>query len=217
MTWGLDAETERTFRQPIRHKMGNRRAITTLWQDIFTPQAWRKPARDAKPTGDWRLGRLAAQVPIWIATPGAISFCSATPAGGTSTGKMPACTWCSKVFRGCIRLRRNICLLRLAAAVAAADRDADAAGWMPRNTIARRMQIAEDTVGDHLKAIYAHFRVSSASELAALFWRVQCHQSPDSGIERQVSQIHTGCHSHYTVISRGRLLCFRRAFRNACP
>lgn len=42
---------------------------------------------------------------------------------------------------------------------------------LPRKTIAARMQIAEDTVGDHIKAIYSHFSVSSATELAVLFLR----------------------------------------------
>jgi DNA-binding CsgD family transcriptional regulator len=42
---------------------------------------------------------------------------------------------------------------------------------LARKTIAVRLSITEDTVGDHLKSIYAHFGVGSASQLAALFLR----------------------------------------------
>ncbi len=41
-------------------------------------------------------------------------------------------------------------------------------GW-PRKVISQRLGITEDTVGDHLKAIYTHFNVRSSIELAALF------------------------------------------------
>lgn len=41
----------------------------------------------------------------------------------------------------------------------------------PRKAIAAQLGIGEDTVGDHLKAIYRHFRVNSATELAAVFLR----------------------------------------------
>ena len=40
---------------------------------------------------------------------------------------------------------------------------------LPRKAIARQLGIKLDTVGDHLKAIYKHFGVSSSTELAALF------------------------------------------------
>lgn len=44
---------------------------------------------------------------------------------------------------------------------------------LPRKTIARRLGISEDTVGEHLTAIFACFEVSSALELAAIFLRNQ--------------------------------------------
>ncbi len=40
---------------------------------------------------------------------------------------------------------------------------------IPRKLIASKLRIAEDTVGDHLKSIYRHFKVTSATELAAIF------------------------------------------------
>ena len=42
---------------------------------------------------------------------------------------------------------------------------------LTRKTIAEQLGITEHTVGDHIKAIYNHFRVRSATELAALFLR----------------------------------------------
>ena len=41
----------------------------------------------------------------------------------------------------------------------------------PRKRIAQDLAITEDTVGDHLKSIYQHFKVNSSNELAALFLR----------------------------------------------
>ena len=40
-----------------------------------------------------------------------------------------------------------------------------------RKRIASLLKISEDTVGDHIKAIYAQFGVGSSTELAALFLR----------------------------------------------
>jgi DNA-binding CsgD family transcriptional regulator len=40
-----------------------------------------------------------------------------------------------------------------------------------RKAIASRLEIAEETVGDHLKSVYRHFKVKSAQELAAVFLR----------------------------------------------
>ena len=42
---------------------------------------------------------------------------------------------------------------------------------MSRKSIAHHLGITEDTVGDHIKAIFRHFEVSSATALAALFLR----------------------------------------------
>lgn len=42
---------------------------------------------------------------------------------------------------------------------------------LSRRAIAEKLNISEDTVGDHIKAIYERFRVNSATELAALFLR----------------------------------------------
>ncbi|MDB5388887.1 MAG: transcriptional regulator, LuxR family [Planctomycetaceae bacterium] len=44
---------------------------------------------------------------------------------------------------------------------------------LSRKKIASLLGIVEDTVGDHIKAIYNHFNVSSATELAALFLRAK--------------------------------------------
>ena len=40
MTWGMDAETDRTFRQPIRAQMGKAHSATTLRADIFSTEEW---------------------------------------------------------------------------------------------------------------------------------------------------------------------------------
>lgn len=42
---------------------------------------------------------------------------------------------------------------------------------IPRKSIAGALGISEDTVGDHIKAIYSQFKVKSAIELAAWFLR----------------------------------------------
>jgi DNA-binding CsgD family transcriptional regulator len=42
---------------------------------------------------------------------------------------------------------------------------------LSRKQIATRLEIGTDTVGDHIKKIYEHFKVNSAGELAALFLR----------------------------------------------
>lgn len=44
---------------------------------------------------------------------------------------------------------------------------------LPRKVIARRLGISEDTVGEHVSAIFESFNVSSAMELASLFLRNQ--------------------------------------------
>ncbi len=44
---------------------------------------------------------------------------------------------------------------------------------MSRKQIASELNITEDTVGDHIKSIYAQFCVGGASQLAALFLRNQ--------------------------------------------
>ncbi len=41
----------------------------------------------------------------------------------------------------------------------------------PRKVIAHHLGLSEDTIGDHIKAIYIHLQVRSAVELAALFLR----------------------------------------------
>jgi DNA-binding NarL/FixJ family response regulator len=40
-----------------------------------------------------------------------------------------------------------------------------------RKQIAQDLAISEDTVNDHVKLIYQHFKIGSATELAALFLR----------------------------------------------
>ena len=42
---------------------------------------------------------------------------------------------------------------------------------LSRKMIAKSLSLSEDTIGDHIKAIYTHFQVSSATELAAMFLR----------------------------------------------
>tara|TARA_R110002073_G_scaffold333393_2_gene520884 strand:- start:4605 stop:5378 length:774 start_codon:yes stop_codon:yes gene_type:complete len=44
---------------------------------------------------------------------------------------------------------------------------------LPRKQIAQQLSITEDTVGNHVKAIFSYFQVESSMELAALFLRSQ--------------------------------------------
>lgn len=174
MVWGFDPETDRTFRQPIREQMGDRRAISTLWQDIFTRAQW--AARPAMRTqlaiggwGSWLHSVRYSDRDTWsnffLLRDDGLGDFSAADAALTHL-VLESVPWLHSTaeeylppesFAGLTARQRTVMLMLL--------------DGMPRKTIARRMQITEDTVGDHLKAIYAHFQVSSASELAAQFLR----------------------------------------------
>lgn len=174
MQWGMSPETDRTFRQPIRQQMGDRRSITTLWPDIFTPEQW-----DAMPFmrsqllqggwSSWLHSVRYSEVDTWS------SLFLLRRAGQTEFGPsesaaaelvLSAVPWMHssaeetvsvEVLKGLTPRQKLVMLMLL--------------DGLARKAIAQRLKITEDTVGDHIKVIYAHFGVASVGELAALFLR----------------------------------------------
>jgi DNA-binding CsgD family transcriptional regulator len=174
MEWGFDAEQDRSFRPRILAQMGSRRAATSLWRDLYTPAEW-----DAVPLmrrqlikGGWsswlnsvrysdrdtwssffllrRQGKPEfdssdAMVVHWLL--GGVPWLQST-----AEETLPP-----EAFVGLTPRQRTVMLMLL---------DGQA-----RKTIARRLDITELTVGDHIKSIYAHFGVNSSGELAAHFLR----------------------------------------------
>lgn len=174
MQWGGAAETDRTFRPRVRAQMGTARSVTTLWQDIFTAEEW-----DAMP--DMRRQLLEGNWSSWLHSVrysdrdtwsnffllrnrGKDEF---SPADAELVDLvLAAIPWLHSTaeevlpptaFEGLTPRQRTVMLMLL--------------DGMARKVIASRMGISEDTVGDHIKSIYAHFGVGSVGELAAQFLR----------------------------------------------
>jgi DNA-binding CsgD family transcriptional regulator len=174
MAWGLDAETDRTFRARVRAQMGDGHAATTIWQDIFPPEEWAAgpSMRGHLAIGGWSSWLHSVRYTdrdTWcnfflLRNGGRPEFSQAEAAvvdlvlGGvpwlhsTAEEYLP-----TETFVGLTPRQRTVMLMLL--------------DGLARKTIATRLGITEDTVGDHLKSIYAHFGVGSSGELAALFLR----------------------------------------------
>lgn len=172
--WGLNGETDRTFRQPIRQQMGTSLSATTLWQDIFTPAEWEAQPymRTQLAAGGWSSWlhsvRYSSQE-TWS------NFFLLRNAGHGEFGKTEAMivetvlagvpwlhstaeeTLPPEAYQGLTPRQKMVLLMLL--------------DGLPRKAIAYRLGITEDTVGDHVKSVYAHFAVGSSGELAALFLR----------------------------------------------
>lgn len=174
MEWGLDPDTDITFRPRVSAQMSDRTSATTIWQDIFTPEEW-----DAVPSmrrhltsGGWSSWMHSVRYTdrdTWCNLfllrnahrpefgPSEAALVDLVLAGipwlhSTAEERVP-----QEAFEGLTARQRTVLLMLL--------------DGMARKTIASRLGITEDTVGDHIKAIYAHFNVGSAGELAALFLR----------------------------------------------
>lgn len=174
MQWGFDQETDRTFRNKVVGQMGASRQVTTLWRDIYSPEEW-----DAMPImrsvmlrGRWSswlhsvrysdndtwsnffLLRNAGQPEFGPQESALVDLALAGVPWLQSTAEE---TLPPETFIGLTTRQRTVMLMLLQG--------------QARKTIAHQLGITEDTVGDHIKSIYAHFRVGSVSELAAQFLR----------------------------------------------
>jgi DNA-binding CsgD family transcriptional regulator len=175
-TWALDREATQSFHARIVERVRRSLQATSLPEDVYTKHEW-----DAVPPMRRELTRA--------------SFDSWLHAVRYSSGD----TW-SNFFLvrnlGCPEFTRqdadivdfalaNVSWLHSTAAEADALPPDLFVGLTPRQRtvmlmlldglsrkkIAGLLGISEDTIGDHVKAIYAHFGVGSVSELAALFLR----------------------------------------------
>lgn len=174
MRMALDPETDRSFRQAVLQQMGANRAATTLWQDVFTAQQWAEPPRLRRQLQEggwgcwlhsvcytdqdtWSNLCLLRNIGLGDFSPEDAALAHAALNGvpwlrTSAEEHLPAAA-----FEGLSPRQRMVMQALLEG--------------QPRKAIARRLQITEDTVGDHVKAVYAHFDVSSAAELASLFLR----------------------------------------------
>lgn len=174
MRLAQDPDTDRTFRQAVLKQMGEHRAATTLWRDVFTLEQWSAVPKLRRQLNDggwdsWLHSVCYTQQDTWSN----VCLLRDTGLGDFSADDavlvhvaLNAVAWlhssaperlATKEFEGLSPRQRMVMQALLEG--------------LPRKSIARRLQITEDTVGDHIKAIYAHFQVRSATELAALFLR----------------------------------------------
>ena len=172
MQWGIDKDIESEFQVPIMQRVLRTNESTDVRRDIISDDVWSNShMRRALLKSGWaswahsvryserstwsniiffrKLGqeefgaREAAILSLMLQLPWMQS---------TAEESMPP-----TFFEGLTFRQRTVLLMLL--------------DGKPRKTIAQHLGIAEDTVGDHIKAIYAHFQVNSAGELAAHFLR----------------------------------------------
>lgn len=174
--WGMDQEADRTFRRKILDQMGGAGQLTSLRSEIFSDAEW-----DATPSMRALLARAG-----WDSWVHCVRYSSLDTWSNffltRNTGRpdfsrddsaaldlvMSGVTWMHSgveeslppaTFVGLTPRKRIVLLLLLDGAT--------------RKAIARQLGITEDTVGDHIKSIYGHFKVGSSTELAALFLRAR--------------------------------------------
>jgi DNA-binding CsgD family transcriptional regulator len=174
MGLGLDAELDQEFRLPIRHQMGSSTHITSIREDLF-------PLDD--PHGDPAMKRLLRQGGwgCWLHSVRYSdrdtwsNFFFVRNDGRARFGPreknlvhlaLASIPWLHSSAEETLPLEMTDGLTARRRAVMLMLLDG-----MSRKEIATSLRITEDTVGDHIKAIYAHFGVSGATQLAALFLR----------------------------------------------
>ena len=174
MDWGLDAEVDREFRGRIRAQMGVAKHVTTIRRDIFTAEEWEAIpfTRRMLRRGGWESWLHSVRYSdrdtwsnfLLLRAGGRAEFGPAEAAAvhlmldglpwlhSTAEEILPP-----EAFVGLTPRQRTVMLMIL--------------DGLSRKAVSGRLEIAEDTVGAHLKAIYAHFGVSTSGQLAALFLR----------------------------------------------
>ena len=174
MDFGLRAELETEFRSRIRAQMGDSRHITSIRDDIFSTAepdgdpvmqsmmiqggwgSWLHSVRysDRDTWSNFFLVRNLGQPAFGPREKNLVHFALENITWLHSTAEE---TFPPEVLVGLTPRRRSVMLMLL--------------DGLSRKEIASALAISEDTVGDHIKAIYAHFGVGGATQLAALFLR----------------------------------------------
>jgi DNA-binding CsgD family transcriptional regulator len=171
---GLDRETDRTFRDPILERLQGKPQISSVRRDVFPDDKWRT-------SKFYRQFISKLDMDSWIHCVRYISadtWCSVfllRRAGKEEFDEREAVIldvalagihWLwpqveeavpPERFVGLTPRQRTVLLMQL--------------DGLSRKQIAAHLDVTEQTVGDHLKALYKHFGVHSASELAARFLR----------------------------------------------
>lgn len=172
--WGLSADANQNFTQRVLATMNGATQATTLCQDIFTPAEWNSmPVMRAQlARGGWENWLHSVRYSAhdtWSnlfllrdigkadfgpseATLVDLVMTNVSWLHSTAEESLPP-----ETFVGLKPRQRTVMLMLL--------------DGLHRKAIASQLGITEDTVGDHIKAIYSHFRIGSATELAALFLR----------------------------------------------
>lgn len=172
--WGLSVDTDRNFRQPIMARMGPNRRSTVVRQEIVPDEVWQTNPymRKQLESGGWENWLHSVQYSahdtwsnlFFLRKVGQPEF--GCHEAAIVDVVLNGVTWLhsnaeelvpAEAFEGLTPRQRTVMLLLL--------------DGLARKAIARQLNISEDTVGDHIKSIYAHFEVSSAIELAALYLR----------------------------------------------
>jgi DNA-binding CsgD family transcriptional regulator len=172
--WALDPDTDKNFRQPILARMAGKNATVQVRREIVPDEIWKEQPymRRQLATAGFETWLMAVR---YSATDTWSNIFFVRKLGREEFGNdqkaiidlaMTSVTWLhatpdeylpAETFVGLTPRQRTVMLLLL--------------DGLPRKQIAKRLAIGEETVGDHIKSIYKHFNVNSASELAALFLR----------------------------------------------
>jgi len=171
---GLDEHTEQEFRLPIRARMGNALRSTYIRRDIISDEAWEKfpfvrQHLERAGWGTWMHSVQYSDHDTWsniflVRNFGRQEF--ERKEAAVLDVVLNGIRWlhstaeelvAPETFVGLSPRQRSVMLMLL--------------DGLARKTIARQLDITEDTVGDHIKSIYTHFGVNSAGELSAQFLR----------------------------------------------
>jgi len=173
MQFAMAPETESTFRRPILDRMGVERQITLARSEIFSQTAWfssfMRQALLQFGGDEWLHTVRYETTNIWsniflIRRRDRPEFDYAEVAlldvaidgipwlHGTAQEIVPTANAIGLTDR-----QRTVMLLLM--------------DGLSRKMIATHLGISDDTVGDHIKNIYQHFKINSATELAAVFLR----------------------------------------------
>lgn len=172
--WGLDRDGAQIFRQRIRAQMGDSRQVASLRPQVFSDEEWAAvPAmRRQLERGGWKswlhcvrysardtwsnlfLLRNSDQPEFSLSEAALIDFAMTNVKWlhATTQESLPP-----EAFVGLTPRQHTVMLMLL--------------DGLARKAIAHQLGIAEHTVGDHIKAIFRHFKVGTTTELAALFLR----------------------------------------------
>jgi DNA-binding CsgD family transcriptional regulator len=168
----LSAETMATFQLHVEPRLDHRRQLTVTRRDVYPDEAWGTTARLVEHVARLGLDSWLHAVRYWTEDTwsalhlmrriGAEEFdareaalVDVALAGVSWLNVQTAESLPAEAFVGLTPRQRTVMLHLL--------------DGMSRKEIATRLAISADTVGDHLKALYHHFGVTSAGELSARF------------------------------------------------